>query len=218
MNSDKIISLHEYNIIKDIKEQTGLTEENSTIAEAINIAFANAKMITDLFVAIAGDRARSGLEPNPCFNAVCLQHRDTKDRPNYCNEEFECHGCTFQMMGYPPSFIDYNDEMPTHQEALDILEANNLLNGPMRETIDAASKYRTNRATSQRLRWQTEVKDITYEQLQECFKNAFMSIIENDFVELSVRDVLDNWGERVVMSAMLEVEKAMGIYPNLQLK
>ena len=71
---------------------------------------------------------KHGIDPKVCYNHVCENNEDgvcdcTPGRPS---------GCLYRMTDLPPNSLDYDEYMPSHQEALDRLEANGLLKGRKR--------------------------------------------------------------------------------------
>lgn len=154
-------------------------------------------------------------EANPCFNLVCPHCvSELNGRTNFCEREVNSHDCLFNMLTPPPNSLNYNEYMPSHQEALDRLESNNLLSGQRAEYALENVKY--NKAATQEDRWNTEVKGITLHQAELAFIASLESyckfILEEDGV-----DITDHMSISVVSrNACIELEKAMGIFPNIK--
>ncbi len=217
-SSDKIVNFEEFKAIAKAEASTGLSRDVSLFIQAIVEAFAQTAVIDNAFAAKAGERALKGLEPNPCFNAVCSSHGNEPTRHNFCKQSYYCHGCTFQMTSPPPLEMNYGEHMPNHQEALDLLEANGLLNGPMKDAIEEAQKYYTEKPSNFNERMETEINGIPMWKVELCIKNAFRHIYESTEVEDSQREALYYWDTIIARNALIEIEKAMGIFPNIKLR
>jgi hypothetical protein len=216
--SDKIVNLEEFRAIAQAEEVSGLSRNTSLFIQAMIEAFAQSAVIHNGFVVKSGERALKGLEPHPCFNAVCSSHSTEPTRHNFCKQQSNCWGCSFQMTSPPPSELNYDEYMPNHQEALDLLEANGLLNGPIQESIDAAQKYYLDKPKDFNERMETEVNGLPMWKIERCIKNAFDEIITDEHVEEKQREILYYWDTIISRIALTEIEKALGIFPNIKLR
>lgn len=190
------------------------------IISALQDAYIRSRQYEQCDINKSQERMSKGLEPNPCFNLVC-QHcveSDENFRTNYCDLEYNCHSCSFQMLEEPPNSLNYGfDEMPTHKQALDILEHEGIIKGRTSEWVEECRKYANSKAPNNMLRRTTEIQGISMETLESCIVNAFLSYIESEYVPKLESDILNEWGVRIASQSCLEVEKAMGIYPNIKL-
>jgi hypothetical protein len=78
----------------------------------------------------------NGLKPNPCYNAVC-----TKNLGTSCEYGDFCHRCLFQMTCPPPNQLDYAEPIPSHREALELLEFKGELSGPIKKYEEEYQRY-----------------------------------------------------------------------------
>jgi 16S rRNA C1402 (ribose-2'-O) methylase RsmI len=147
MDDNKVINLEGHLIakvvgdLKQIVEDTiGFNDSNSDITSAIKdclernklYALADVRKEKELF-------DKYGIEPNECHNIVCKDFKqdcDVDENGLMTNFKSYCAttggsaaGCLFRMMQSPPNSLFYDGYMPSHQEALDRLQANGLLNG-----------------------------------------------------------------------------------------
>jgi predicted adenine nucleotide alpha hydrolase (AANH) superfamily ATPase len=126
--------------------------------------------------------------------------------------------CPFRMISHPPNIMDYDEYIPSHREALDMLEKNGLLKGDREEYLKANLYY--GKAKNYEERDKTEVKGITMAQAREAIKTAinesFQYLVSEG--ELS-QEIVDNFivPEVIASNATCELEKAMGIYPNIKI-
>jgi len=217
-SSDKIINFEEFQAIAKAETATGLSRDASLFVQAIVETFAQMSVIDNSLAAKAGERALKGLEPNPCFNAVCSSHGNEPTRHNFCKQGYHCHECLFRMTSPPPIEMNYHEHMPNHQEALDLLEANGLLDGPIKEAIDEAQKYYLEKPSNFNERMETEINGLPMWKAELCIKNAFRHIYESNEVENSHREVLYYWDIIIARNALVEIEKALGIFPNIKLR
>lgn len=217
-SSDKIVNFEEFKAIAQAEEEIGLTRSESLFIQAMIEAMHQANIINNTFVAKAGERALKGLEPNPCFNAVCSSWGNEPTRHNFCKLSHQCWGCSYQMTSPPPSELNYDEYMPNHQEALDLLEANGLLNGPVQEAIEAAQKFYLDKPKNFNERMETEVNGLPMWKIERCIKNAFDEIINDEQVEEKQREILYYWDTIIARIALTEIEKALGIFPNIKLR
>lgn len=217
-SSDKIVKLEEFQAIAKAEAVTGLSRNTSLFIQALVEAFAQTAVVDNVLASKAGERALKGLEPNPCFNAVCSSHGMEPTRHNFCKQSYYCHGCTFQMTSPPPLDMNYHNDMPNHQEALDLLEMNGLLDGPIKEAIQEAQKYYVEKPSDFNERMETEVNGIPMWKVELCIKNAFRHIYESAEVEDSQREALYYWDTIIARNALIEIEKALGKFPNIKLR
>lgn len=130
-NEDNVISIDElrkFKILSDIERDTGFNEFNSNVVEAVSFAIEAANAINTLLIDKSMNLFKQGLEPYPCFNAVCEEYASEIERFDYCKLGHQCWDCPFQMLDYPPSDLDYEEgTMPSHQKALDLLVEHGLL-------------------------------------------------------------------------------------------
>jgi hypothetical protein len=215
---EKIISLSQlkkYKLISKLTDESKL-DEKALLDDAIACIIENATELNVDNLDRAMDRFLHGDEPYPCFNAVCPQYRADATRPNYCAQGADCFNCSFQLIDEPPSPLDYEDEMPTHQEALDILELNGLLAGPMHEQIEMATAYRRSKPTTLTDREEYEVK-LPMHTIKTCVENAIIDIAQNEYNTEVEQLVLNDWSARIGIATTMEIEKACGVYPNIKL-
>ncbi len=214
MSDDKIIDFNKKSyekgkeeILNRVSEVTGLTEENSNISEAFDEALERAEVYK------AHDRFKEkelsekyGVLPSQCYNGVCEYNSE-----GVCTDKSPAVGCIFRMVTSPPNSLSYNEYMPSHREALDMLEEHGLLKGDREEYLKVNKYY--DKAESQFERSQTEIKGIKMVQVEACIKEVLM---DNTFEGLSLLDEGDV--DVLAKNILLEVEKAMGIYPNIKLE
>lgn len=191
-----------------------LSGEND-LCKAFNDAIHRNQMRMELSIEQSRQSFLETGEANPCFNLACPHCvSELNGRTNFCEREVNSHDCLFNMLTPPPNSLNYNEYMPSHQEALDRLESNNLLSGQRAEYALENVKY--NKAATREDRWNTEVKGITLHQAELAFREALSSyckfILEEDGV-----DITDHMSISVVSrNACIELEKAMGIFPNIK--
>jgi len=216
----KITDLHDEKILRAIEDQTDLTRENSNLEEALNEAKERGKMYQQFEDAKAQKLLKEGKEPYPCCNMVCKSYVQSENtqidnssgvthfwgRSDYCNTN-DSHGCTFQMSSHPPNSLNYEEYMPTHIEALDMLEKHGLLKGDRQRYKEANARY--SKVQTQEERHQTEIKGITFAQLHEAVLQLEKEM--PDFFNPESAPVA------IAQNLCVEVEKAMGIYPNIRL-
>jgi len=141
-------------------------------------------------------------EAYPCRNLVCPNCVDNTVQPDgsqrtyFCLLNETCYDCLFQMLTSPPSTLNYDDYMPTHQEALDRLEKEGLLSGPRLKYQQDSFYY--DKARHNEERWGTEIKGIDFNILRA----AILKVLQSQVTATNI---------------CLEVEKAMGIFPNIKL-
>ena len=152
-----------------------------------------------------------GIHPATCRNSVCSDCHS-----QCCTSKSSPIGCLFRMTGSPPNDLNYDEEyLPTHKEALDMLEKHGLLKGERQEYLEASARF--GRAQTGKERNETEVKGITMSQIDFCVKEALDTYIEgcskyfDDHTDYSGIDT-----GVVARNATINVEKAMGIYPNIR--
>ena len=102
--------------------------------------------------------------------------------------------------------------MPSHREALDMLEKHDLLKGDRQRYREAWERY--NRADSSEERDNAEVKGISFSQLRACITNILMDKETYDDFELGCESDVKILANNIA----IEVEKAMGIYPNIKFR
>ena len=152
-----------------------------------------------------------GIDPMMCENLVCS---DCKN--GYCDAGDSPIGCMYRMTSSPPNDLNYDEEyMPSHREALDMLEKHDLIKGSRQEYLEANAQF--GKAESCSERESTEVKGITMAHIGYCVKEALETYIHsikehwNDNTDYSGIDV-----DVVARNTNVNVEKAMGIYPNIR--
>jgi hypothetical protein len=210
VSDNKIKNLEDHKILKAVEEQIGLTSENSNIVEALKEAKERSDLIHLLELKKARDLELQGKEPYPCYNSVCENNRSEVDRRNWCAEESQCHGCLFQTLASPPNSLDYDEYMPTHQEALDRLEAKGLLKGDQNDYIEN-SKYQ-GKAQSQEARLQQDLAGCSIELAVKAMTEVFRSLRDAGLT-------LDEDNLIIFQQNFsVELEKTLGIYPNIDLR
>ncbi len=215
----EVTNLNDERILRAVEDQTDLTRENSNIVEALEEAKERSNMYQAWEDAQANKLIKEGKEPYPCLNAVCGHYVQVEDehvadngevkysgRFNYCGEGMS-HGCMFQMNSHPPNSLNYDEYMPTHVEALDMLEKNGLLKGSRKEYEEANVYY--NKANTDD-RHSTEIKGIN-------FKHIY-AIMEYIYKEMPYFFNPESNGTALCQNICMEIEKAMGIYPNIRLR
>lgn len=215
--TEKIISLSQlkkYKLISQLADEPQSTEK-ALLDEAIACIIENATEINIDNFDRAMDRFRHGEEPYPCHNAVCPQYKADAERPNYCGLGAECFNCSFQLIDEPPSPLEYEEDLPSYQEALDILELNGILTGPRTEQLRLATAYRTNKPASMTERDEYEVI-LPMHTIKSCIENAIIDIAQNEYNTELERTILDDWNARIAIAASQELEKACGVFPNIK--
>lgn len=155
--------------------------------------------------------AKTGVR-NPCFTLVCPNNQDHTCQ---CPDD-NSHDCLYNTLSPPPNVINYTSYMPTHQEALDKLEELGELTGQKEEYKLMNRSY--NKARNQTERWATEVKGVDLNMVQAAIEKAI-----NDHIQYLIRvgytDLGGMCGDIKVMAsnACIEIEKAMGIFPNIKI-
>lgn len=72
---------------------------------------------------VAYEGARHKLMPNECHNIVCTDYIPVDDNYNHnvCGQRDDSHNCLYRMEDPPPNTLDYATPMPSHLEAIHIL-------------------------------------------------------------------------------------------------
>lgn len=188
------------------------------LTEAFFAAIENAKMIDGLLQQKSEERAAAGLEPNPCFNRVCSEWRDEVGHRDYCARAYECHGCIMQMTSFPPNHLDYAiDPLPSHSEAIALLEHYGHIDGPISEHLAEMSKYENEKAANYGERDAVEIKGISMGTLKKCINTVIGECLTSEFVNEVDKIGLENYQEAIARNVTSEVEKAMGIWPNIKI-
>ena len=216
----KPIHLNDEKIIRLVESQTSLTRDNSNIVEALEEAKERNTIYQRWEDANAEKLIKKGKEPYPCCNMVCKEYKQFEfskvksngeyvfsGRSDYCNSG-DSHRCMFQMSSHPPNSLDYDEYMPSHIEALDMLEKHGLLKGDRATYQEANCKY--DKAKSQKERNQTEISGITFAQIYDCILEIVSNIPE--FFNPDMDEIA------LCQNMCVEIEKAMGIYPNIKLR
>jgi hypothetical protein len=194
-----VVDLNRVRLLNMIEEQSGLNIENSNINDAINEAIERSKLYDILEKREEKRLEEIGVTKTQCFNAVCKDNICAD-----CNEDGgSAVGCMYRMVQPPPNSLNYKDYMPTHLEALDMLEKHNLLKGDRQEYIEANSRY--GKPNTQNERLNTEIKEINFHILKQCYYNA---------LKTSQYEDTEDW-EVLIQNLCVEIEKSMGIYPNI---
>lgn len=122
---DNIVDFNKEKLLKQISEYTGFDKKNSDIESALEGAIKRANLYESYDVVKEGELKKRGINPLECHNEVCNHNIDM-----VCNNQ---HGkpvsCMYRMITEPPLEMEYKEYMPSHQEALDILVENGLLDG-----------------------------------------------------------------------------------------
>jgi hypothetical protein len=199
----EVINLEKERILKAIEDQTDLNRTNSNISEAFDEAVEQAKMYNFLELQKAEIFKQRGIHPFTCYNSVCKDNSGE----NTCNLKEKCHGCIFQMTSPPPNSFSYDTEMPSHKEALDILEKHGLIKGELERIRKENQKYQNSKPETQKGRGNTEITGITFLQLEEMVSECF-----NIFKDVEIDEIA------FYQCLCVEIEKGMGIYPNIRLR
>ncbi|MFA5135365.1 MAG: hypothetical protein WC505_06305 [Patescibacteria group bacterium] len=197
--------------------EVGITAENSNLVSALADSFERSKAYQASSDRKAEALRLAGKEPYPCRNAVCPRQCPNRDgRYHFCTTN-DSHDCLYQMDDGPPNSLNYEEYMPSHQEALDRLEKHGLLRGDRQRYIEESARF--GKATNQQERSSVEVKGITMQQLQLCCSVAMQEFAQNPYVRRDTGeefcDQLLEETELLAQNIGLNVEKAMGIYPNI---
>ncbi len=216
----KVTDINDERIFRDVESHSDLTRDNSNIVEALEDCKKRSKVYKSWEDAKAEKLLKQGKEPYPCCNMVCEHYKQREymvtlpsgeikfqGRSDYCLTS-DSHGCMFQMNDHPPNSLNYDEYMPTHIEALDMLETHNLLRGDRQRYIEENSTY--NKPSSYGERNETEIKGISFSQMTEIILSLTQEIPE----------FFNPHSDNVALSQCLcvEIEKAMGIYPNIKLR
>lgn len=194
----------------------GVDLSGSDIKSALVASFERAKDYQSLMDAAADKSLKEIGEANPCYNVVCPQCKgDTgEDRRNFCmRPNNHSHDCRFNMKQNPPSSLNYDEYMPTHKEALDRLEVLGELKGERLSYQEQNTQY--NKARSQEDRWNTEVKGLDFSMLQAAVEKATTEYIDGSVKYYNAKNLDDISVEVLARNICVEVEKAMGIFPNI---
>ena len=173
--------------------------------------------MASLYAAVENSRAndlqKKGLEPFPCDNAVCKDNGYEEKRGSFCKKGASCHGCLFQMLDAPPNSLNYSGYMPTHQEALDMLENRGILSGEKERYKKESLHYQ--QAMPQGNRHNYEIKNIKMFHIRMAVEQTLKSFHDNEYADIDFNDP-DEWN-LLSHDVCLEVEKAMGVYPNIHI-
>lgn len=213
-----IIDFQTEKIIKAVEEQSDITEDNSNLREAIQEARERNDILVQHLKNVAENNKKQGLEPNPCFNSVCEKHKSIfGERTHYCEDEYFSHGCLFRMLESPPNSLNYSGYMPTHKEALDMLEKNGLLKGDKSEYQDIFEEYK--KCKTQEERKNVVLDGVTIHQAGKALDNVLDGIIiffkNNNQKEVLPSEIFENEKDLIVRNFQIELEKVLGVYPNI---
>jgi len=161
---------------------------------------------------IVAERKRQGKELYPCFNQKC----PTATTQGTCSKK-QSWDCLYQMVEPPPNPMDYEGEMPSHREALQILEEQGNIKGELTRIRAENMKYVESKAQGSEERYGTEIHGITMAQLEACVLTLFREAREDGNIFAGMGGGLSLEEEEIfAKNLLIEVEKAMGIYPNIR--
>jgi len=202
-----VYDLYEEQLKKQVTEATGLDDTNSNLTEGIREAMHRAVLYDehDRFKEIEYYE-KYGIESRMCKNNVCSDNNGGE-----CKNDDRPVGCLYRMVDNPPNSLCYDEYMPSHREALDMLEYHGLLKGEREEYKKANSKY--DKARSREERHSTEIKGIDFNMLIEVLYN----VLSGEYYRAETDPMNDVPVEAHVQNICVEVEKAMGIYPNTRI-
>jgi hypothetical protein len=213
MREDKVTDLKDHVICKSIKEALPELEESS-----IMNAIQEAKERNTLYDICERRTEKEllevhGIKSSQCYNGVC-EHCSSEG----CSDKsLRACGCMYRMIDPPPNSLDYNEYMPSHHEALDRLEKNGLLKGDHEDYVKDAPDY--GKAATQADRANHVINGVTMIQLEEalkfCFKR-YSDYWESEDGKALLANEVDL--DVVFRNALIEVEKILGIYPNIKLR
>ena len=202
-----VVDLFDRKVIKATEGQTPLNRKNSNLVEAIQEAKKRVAMYKMLEKKQEKElQERYGIDPKVCYNHVCENNKEgmcdcTPGRPVWC---------LYRMTDPPPNSLDYDEYMPSHQEALDRLEANGLLKGERQRYLEECAQYQ--RPTTQAERGQHVINGVTMDQFQQALLNCLERLRERT-PPFDIRDDDDRW--ILANNVTVEMEKVLGIYPNI---
>jgi len=204
-NRRDILDFEREKIVKQVREVVGAELEDDEIEKGLDDAQARAELYKMYDLKMQKELWEVyGIEPRRCCNIVCSNNQDS-----YCyDEDMMPVSCLYRMTDPPPNEIGYDGYVPTYREALEMLEHHDLLYGEKHRYIEAMKDY--GKAKGQEGRWATEISGIDFNILQECITKVLQGDIyaESDPLNEVSIDVH-------ATNICLEVEKAMGIYPNI---
>ena len=197
-----------------------ITPENSDLAGAMADCLERNLMYRALEDAAAEKLRQQGKEPYPCYNIVCPQQKQSSDgkRYNWCITK-RSHGCLFCMMDTPPNLLNYSDYMPSHREALGMLEKHELLRGDRQRYLEAAADW--GKPPTQKARADFEVKGVTMAQVEACMQRTLEEHASSNYIRQcdgeEFCDCLSSNAKLLATNFGCNLEKVMGVYPNIQL-
>lgn len=205
-----VVDLSDHKVIEVIEEQTPLNRKNSNLVEAIQEAKERAAMYKMLEKKREKElQEKHGIDPKVCYNYVCRSNRG-----GTCDCAFgRPVGCIFRMTDLPPNSLDYDEYMPSHKEALDRLEANGLLKGERQRYLEECAQY--GKAATQVERGQYVINGVTMNQ----FRQALTNCLKRLRGMISPFDIEDDGDVGLLANNVtVEMEKVLGIYPNIKLR
>lgn len=225
-----IKDLEVYRLTKEVQEQLGEDfAPKSTLEKGIQEAFERNQMKLQVMERKSEDLKEKGQNPYPCFNTVCSEN---VHETNTCGMGVLCHDCLFQMTSGPPNSLDYTanegEKMPSHQEALDLLVEYGLLKDESWERkIEEIYLREEKKPATQYDRGLQEINGVTMDHLRVCilqileeFYTTHKTLIGGYEFSPSCPDLdLSDEGDReiLVRNICLNLEKVMGIYPNIKI-
>lgn len=219
MNENKVIDLE---TTKKAKELYGFlpTDIKINVSEqGLSKAFNDAAVRHGMYDIVDDMREKqlqneNNIDPKICMNEPCEHNNSGQCKSPFCKPV----SCMYRMITHPPLSMDYDGYMPSHKEALNMLEKNNLLHGKRQDYLEASIYY--GKAESQGERECAEITGITMFQAKECVKTAIKDHLYYmvECGEMSKEDYENIDIEVISRNATLEIEKAMGIYPNIVIK
>lgn len=212
-DESNVVSLGRERFIKVVENATGITRENSNIEKALDDAEERGRLYDAHDARREKELEKTGISKKHCVNEVCKDNRD-----NMCmNPHGRPVSCMYRMITNPPNSLDYTDEyMPSHREALDMLEKHGLLEGDRQRYLEASVYY--DKAKNYKDRNLTEIKGINFNVLEACSAKAIDEYLDYILTEggIDLKEYISV--EVLARNIDIEVEKAMGIYPNIKLR
>ena len=118
----------------------------------------------------------------------------------------------YQMLSHPPNTLNYSKYMPTHSEALDMLENHGLLKGEREEYRKANTFY--NKCTSR-----DDRKKVLLDGVPIFKAMSALSVILDEAADDKYASALSISEEHerdiIIRNFGVELEKVLGIYPNI---
>lgn len=220
----KAIEISNINDIKEIQSQMKNANMGVPDSDSLNSALEDAKYRSALINNCNKAREKRlnteyGIKPMECLNEVCKYNK--YDGYCFCNNKDSLYlDCNFRLFQRNPNHLDYDvDPIPTWKEALDLLAKNGFIKEDCREECKKAS-INYGKANNRNERDNTEVKGITFSQLRQAIEHSIDDFYSNESYDdkeekASVEKHL--YSDIIANNSAIEVEKIMGIFPNIKL-